>query len=64
MSVFGILNQLLPFVRIVALLFGVLAAFIALGDLIPALKGIIAIRGDAQRYAVIAAALALVSGAR
>ena len=59
----SILSQLKPFVAMVALLFGVLAAAKGLSELIPALQQVFPIRGDAQRMAILAAALALVSGA-
>lgn len=58
----SILSQLKPFVAMVALLFGVLAAAKGLSELFPVVGQIIPIRGDAQRMAIIAAALALVAG--
>jgi hypothetical protein len=58
----GLLGQLRPFVQMVALLFAFMAAFKGLAELLPVLNQIVAIKGDAQRLALIAGALALASG--
>lgn len=57
-----VLGQLKPFVGMVALLFGFLAAYKGLAELLPVLNQIWSPRGDAQRMAILAAALALVAG--
>lgn len=59
----SVLGRLRPFVAMVALLFGVIAAYKGLAEIIPILNQIWSPRGDAQRMAILAAALALVSGA-
>lgn len=60
------INQILsacqPFVRLVSLLFGVLAAWLAMVELFPVLAQIWRPRGSAQSAAIIAGALALVAG--
>lgn len=62
----AIINQVLmacqPFVRLVSLLFGVLAAWLAMIELMPFLAQIARPRGSAQSMAIIAGALALVAG--
>ncbi len=58
------LNACRPFVQMAALLFGVLAAWMAVSDLFPVLKQIYAGRGNAQTHAILAAALAIVGGNR
>lgn len=60
----GLLEQTRPFIQVVALLFGVLAAWLALTELLPFLGQIWKPRGTAQTSAIIAAALALVAGSR
>ena len=57
-----ILNSLRPFVALVALLFGFLAAWLAIVDLFPFLGQIWRPKGEAQRFAIIGAALAIVTG--
>lgn len=59
-----ILDACRPIVSFTALLFGVLAAFRGLSEIVPVLAQIVPIKGDAQRMAIIAGALALVGGAR
>ena len=63
-NVTAILNQLTPFIRFVALLFGLLAAWHALGELLPIIKQVFAPKGSAQSMAIVAAALAIVAGGR
>ena len=58
----NILNQLTPFIRMVALLFGVIAAWHGLGELVPVIKGIWSPRGSAQSMALVGAALAIIAG--
>lgn len=60
----SILNQLRPFIVVVALLFGLIAAWQALSDLLPFLRQVWAPRGSAQSNAIVAAALAIVGGNR
>ncbi len=54
-----ILNALRPLVAFVALLFAVMAAWKGLTEVLPVLAQIFSPRGDAQRMAIIAGALAL-----
>lgn len=58
----SLLNQSTPFIRMVALLFGVIAAWHGLGELFPFVKSIWSPRGSAQSMALIGAALAIVAG--
>lgn len=58
----SILGQLRPFVAMVALLFGAIAAYLALAELFPVLNQVWRPKGDMQRYAIVAAALSLVAG--
>lgn len=51
-----------PFVRVVALAFGVVAAWLALVDAFPFVAQIWRPKGDAQRYALIGAALSVIVG--
>jgi hypothetical protein len=60
----SILNQLTPFIRFVALLFGVLAAYGALCEVLPVLRQIVSPKGNYQNFAIVAAALAIVAGNR
>jgi hypothetical protein len=57
-----ILSACRPIVGFTALIFGVLAAAKGLTELVPVLGQVLPVRGDAQRMAILAAALALVSG--
>lgn len=61
-----ILTACRPLVGFTALLFAILASLKGLAEIVPVLNQLlpIAIKGDAQRLAVIAGALALVGGAR
>lgn len=58
----SLLNQATPFIRMVALLFGVIAAWHGLGELFPVVKSIWSPRGSAQSMALIGAALAIIAG--
>lgn len=62
----AIINQILtacqPFVRLVALLFGVLAAWLAVVEILPVLGQVFRPKGSAQSHAIVAACLALVAG--
>lgn len=58
----ALLNALRPMVGFVALLFAILAAWGGLCDVFPALKAFASPKGDPQRMALIAGALALASG--
>jgi hypothetical protein len=60
----NLLNQCTPFIRLVALLFGITAAVLALADMVPIVGQIWRPKGSAQTNAIIAAALAIVSGNR
>lgn len=57
-----ILDTLVPFVRVVALAFGVVAAWLAVVDAFPFLAQVWRPKGSAQSHAIIAAALAIVAG--
>lgn len=58
----SLLNQATPFIRMVALLFGVIAAWHGHGELFPVVKSIWSPRGSAQSMALIGAALAIIAG--
>lgn len=58
----SILGQLRPFVAMVALLFGVVAAWHGLGELLPVIKQVWSPRGSAQSMAIVGAALAIIAG--
>ena len=64
----AVINQILgacrPFVAMVALLFGVIAAWLAVLEILPFLAQVWRPKGDMQRYALVAGALALVAGGR
>ena len=56
----NVLAQLKPFVGMVALLFGIIAAWLAMVELLPVLAQIWRPKGDMQRYAIVAGALSWV----
>jgi len=56
------LKGLAPFVTMVALAFGIIAAWHALGELFPFVKQIWSPRGSAQSMAIVGACLALIAG--
>lgn len=56
------LAGLAPFIRLVALLFGAIAAWHALSELLPVLRQVWAPRGTAQSMALVGAALAIIAG--
>ena len=58
----GVLGQLRPFVAMVALLFGVIAAWHGLAELLPVIKQVWSPRGTAQSMALVGAALAIIAG--
>lgn len=58
----GVLGQLRPFVAMVALLFGVIAAWHGLAELLPVIKQVWSPRGTAQSMAIVGAALAIIAG--
>lgn len=58
----GVLAQLRPFIQFVALLFGVIAAWHGLAELLPVIKQVWAPRGSAQSMAIVGAALAIIAG--
>ena len=58
----SILGQCKPFVAMVALLFGVVAAWHGLAELLPVIKSIWSPRGSAQSMAIVGAALAIIAG--
>lgn len=60
----GVLGQLRPFVAMVALIFGVIAAWHGLAELLPVIKQIWSPRGSAQSMAIVGAALAIIAGGR
>ena len=56
------LAQCRPFISMVALLFGVIAAWGGLSDLLPVLKQVWTPKSGAQAAAIIGAALAIIAG--
>ncbi len=58
----SILGQCKPFVGMVALLFGVVAAWHGLAELLPVIKQVWSPRGSAQSMAIVGAALAIIAG--
>ncbi len=58
----NVLDQLKPFVAMVALLFGVVAAWHGLAELLPVIKQVWSPRGSAQSMAIVGAALAIIAG--
>ncbi|MGE0629772.1 MAG: hypothetical protein AB7O43_18360 [Hyphomicrobiaceae bacterium] len=60
----ALLKEFQPFVLFVALLFGVLGAWLALADIIPVLKQVWVPKGTAQSYAIVGACLAIIAGHR
>lgn len=56
------LAQCRPFVAMVALIFGIIAAWHGLAELIPIIKSIWSPRGSAQSMAIVGACLALIAG--
>jgi len=56
------LVQCKPFISMVALVFGVIAAWHGLGEMIPVVKQIWSPRGTAQSMALVGAALAIIAG--
>lgn len=57
-----ILNQARPFILMVALLFGVIAAWHGLGEVAPIIKQIWSPRGSAQSMGIVGACLAIIAG--
>ena len=51
-----------PFIGLMALIFGLLAAWHALGELLPIVKQIWSPKGSAQSMALVGACLALIAG--
>ncbi len=66
MNIMGTVNQILgqlrPFVAMVALLFGIIAAWHGLAELLPVIKQLWSPRGSAQSMAIVGAALAIIAG--
>ncbi len=60
----GFLNEAQPFILMVALIFAVMAAWLALGDIFPVIKQVWSPKGSAQSHAIVAACLAIVAGKR
>ena len=58
----GLLNDIKPFVLMVALLFGIMGAWLALADIVPILKQLWVPKGTAQSHAIVGACLAIVAG--
>ena len=58
----AILKDCQPFILIVALIFGVMGAWLALGDIIPVIKQVWRPQGSAQSHAVVGACLAIIAG--
>jgi hypothetical protein len=66
MSIIGTINQILgqlrPFITMIAMVFGVIAAWHGLAELMPVAKQIWSPRGSAQSMAIVGAALAIIAG--
>lgn len=60
----NVLNQCKPFLYMVAMLFGIIAAWGALSDLLPVLKQVWVPRLPYQPSAIVGAALAIIAGNR
>lgn len=58
----GILKDCQPFIMLVALIFGVMGAWLALADIVPVIKQVWVPRGTAQSHAVVGACLAIIAG--
>lgn len=58
----NVLNAARPFILLVALLFGCIAAWHALAELLPVIKQVWSPRGSAQSMALTGAALAIIAG--
>jgi hypothetical protein len=58
----NVLAQLKPFIVMIALVFGFIAAWHGLGELLPIVKQIWSPRGSAQSMALVGAALAIIAG--
>ena len=60
----GILKRAQPFILLVALIFGVMGAWLALVDIIPVIKQLWSPSGTAQSHAIVGACLAIIAGNR
>lgn len=60
----GMLNETQPFILLVALIFGVMGAWLALGDILPVIKQVWRPSGSAQSHAIVGACLAIIAGRR
>jgi len=58
----SILNDCQPFILLVALIFGVMGAWLALADILPVIKQLWRPSGSAQSHAIVGACLAIIAG--
>lgn len=61
-AITSILSQTRPFISVVALLFGFIAAWHGLAELVPVIKQVWSPKGSAQSMAIVGAALAIIAG--
>ena len=60
----GFLNEFQPFILMVALIFGIIAAWLQFAELLPVIKQVWSPKGSAQSHAIVAACLAIIAGRR
>ncbi|MEM8973962.1 MAG: hypothetical protein AAGD43_18020 [Pseudomonadota bacterium] len=58
----SILQDCQPFILLVALVFGVMGAWLALADILPIIKQVWTPKGSAQSHAIVGACLAIIAG--
>jgi hypothetical protein len=58
----SLLNEARPFIWLVALVFGIMGAWLALADIVPVIKQVWTPRGTAQSHAIVGACLAIIAG--
>lgn len=58
----ALLKDFQPFILLVALIFGAMAAWLALADIIPIIKQVWVPHGSAQSHAIVGACLAIIAG--
>lgn len=58
----ALLKDFQPFILLVALLFGIMGAWLALADIVPIIKQVWVPHGTAQAHAIVGACLAIIAG--
>ena len=58
----SLLAELKPFILLIALVFGFMAAWLAVADIFPIVKQIWTPNGTAQSHAIVGACLAIIAG--